>query len=42
MAYARVLHDGVVVDVAVEEPLEIRVDAMPLAVTMCTPAMTRS
>ena len=34
---ARVEHDGVVDQVAVEEPLEIRVDGEPLAVTMRTP-----
>jgi FdhD protein len=33
----RVDHDGVTDDVAVEEPLEIRVDGNPLAVTMRTP-----
>jgi FdhD protein len=35
--YASVEHDGVVDQVAVEEPLEIRVDGRPLAVTMRTP-----
>ena len=30
-------HDGVSDEVAVEEPLEIRVDGAPLAVTMRTP-----
>ncbi len=35
--YKRVLHDGLEDDVAVEEPLEIRVDGAPLAVTMRTP-----
>jgi FdhD protein len=35
--HARVEHDGVLDDVAVEEPLEIRVDGQPLAVTMRTP-----
>ena len=35
--YATIEHDGVVDQVAVEEPLEIRVDARPLAVTMRTP-----
>src|SRR6266511_1309386 len=35
--YATVEHDGVVDQVAVEEPLEIRVDGRPLAVTMRTP-----
>ncbi|MGH2851021.1 MAG: formate dehydrogenase accessory sulfurtransferase FdhD, partial [Solirubrobacteraceae bacterium] len=34
---ASVLHDGVRDEVAVEEPLEIRVDGAPLAVTMLTP-----
>src|SRR3954451_12166594 len=34
---ARVRHDGAVDDVAVEEPLEIRVDGMPLAVTVRPP-----
>lgn len=34
---ARVVRDGVPDDVAVEEPLEIRVDGEPLAVTMRTP-----
>jgi FdhD protein len=34
---ARVEHDGIVDQVAVEEPLEIRVDGRPLAVTMRTP-----
>jgi FdhD protein len=34
---ARVQHDGVRDEVAVEEPLEIRVDGEPLAVTMRTP-----
>ncbi|HEX2435791.1 MAG TPA: formate dehydrogenase accessory sulfurtransferase FdhD [Solirubrobacterales bacterium] len=33
----RVEHDGVADQVAVEEPLEIRVDGRPLAVTMRTP-----
>ena len=32
-----VLRDGVRDEVAVEEPLEIRVDGAPLAVTMRTP-----
>src|SRR5947209_8796025 len=36
-AYMKVRHDGVEDVVAVEEPLEIRVDAAPLAVTMRTP-----
>jgi FdhD protein len=36
-AYVRVEHDGVADVVAVEEPLEIRVDGEPLAVTMRTP-----
>jgi FdhD protein len=35
--YARIEHDGEVDAVAVEEPLEIRVDGEPLAVTMRTP-----
>jgi FdhD protein len=35
--YAVVEHDGVTDHVAVEEPLEIRVDGRPLAVTMRTP-----
>jgi FdhD protein len=35
--YRRVEHDGGVDEVAVEEPLEIRVDGHPLAVTMRTP-----
>jgi FdhD protein len=35
--YATVEHDGVTDQVAVEEPLEIRVDGRPLAVTMRTP-----
>jgi FdhD protein len=35
--YARVTHDGVEDFVAIEEPLEIRVDGAPLAVTMRTP-----
>ncbi len=35
--YARVHHDGRADDVAVEEPLEIRVDGRPLTVTMRTP-----
>jgi FdhD protein len=35
--YARVEHDGRSDEVAVEEPLEIRVDGAPLAVTMRTP-----
>jgi FdhD protein len=35
--YTTVEHDGVVDQVAVEEPLEIRVDGRPLAVTMRTP-----
>jgi FdhD protein len=34
---ARIEHDGVDDQVAVEEPLEIRVDGRPLAVTMRTP-----
>lgn len=36
-AYAAVTHDGGSDEVAVEEPLEIRVDERPLAVTMRTP-----
>jgi FdhD protein len=36
-AYTKVEHDGAVDAVAVEEPLEIRVDGQPLAVTMRTP-----
>jgi FdhD protein len=35
--HARASHDGVADEVAVEEPLEIRVDGEPLAVTMRTP-----
>jgi len=35
--HKRVLHDGREDEVAVEEPLEIRVDGQPLAVTMRTP-----
>ncbi len=35
--YARIEHDGVEDVVAIEEPLEIRVDGEPLAVTMRTP-----
>jgi FdhD protein len=35
--HRRVSHDGVEDEVAVEEPLEIRVDGRPLAVTMRTP-----
>ena len=35
--YATVEHDGRLDEVAVEEPLEIRVDGRPLAVTMRTP-----
>ena len=34
---ASVVHDGRVDAVAVEEPLEVRVDGEPLAVTMRTP-----
>src|SRR5947199_3868744 len=37
MSYVRVEHDGRSDEVAVEEPLEIRVDGAPLAVTMRTP-----
>jgi FdhD protein len=36
-SYARVHHDGRDDEVAVEEPLEIRVDGSPLTVTMRTP-----
>src|SRR3954469_22899805 len=36
-AHAVVEHDGARDEVAVEEPLEIRVDGAPLAVTMRTP-----
>ncbi len=36
-SYARVHHDGRDDDVAIEEPLEIRVDGSPLTVTMRTP-----
>jgi FdhD protein len=36
-AFAKVIHDGREDVVAVEEPLEIRVDGEPLAVTMRTP-----
>jgi FdhD protein len=35
--YVTIEHDGVTDEVAVEEPLEIRVDGRPLAVTMRTP-----
>lgn len=35
--HKRITHDGGVDEVAVEEPLEIRVDGRPLAVTMRTP-----
>src|SRR5436190_9744840 len=35
--HARVQHDGIHDDVAVEEPLEIRVDGAAMAVTMRTP-----
>jgi FdhD protein len=35
--YATVEHDGITDQVAVEEPLEIRVDGRPLTVTMRTP-----
>ena len=35
--YATVEHDGRIDHVAVEEPLEIRIDGLPLAVTMRTP-----
>jgi FdhD protein len=37
MSYVRVHHDDVLDAVAVEEPLEIRVDGRPLTVTMRTP-----
>jgi FdhD protein len=37
MSYVRLQHDEVVDAVAVEEPLEIRVDGRPLTVTMRTP-----
>src|SRR5947209_9179794 len=37
MSYTRVEHDGRYDEVAVEEPLEIRVDGEPLAVTMRSP-----
>ncbi len=36
-ALRTITHDGIVDTVAVEEPLEIRVDGQPLAVTMRTP-----
>src|SRR5436309_9486788 len=36
-AYTRITHDGGEDEVAIEEPLEIRVDGEPLAVTMRTP-----
>jgi FdhD protein len=35
--YVTIEHDGVADEIAVEEPLEIRVDGRPLAVTMRTP-----
>jgi FdhD protein len=35
--YARIEHDGESDEVAIEEPLEIRIDGEPLAVTMRTP-----
>jgi formate dehydrogenase assembly factor FdhD len=35
--YERIEHDGVTDEVALEEPLEIRVDGQALAVTMRTP-----
>src|SRR5437868_6970047 len=35
--HKRVTHDGLEDEVAVEEPLEIRVDGAPIAVTMRTP-----
>ena len=37
MSYVRVQHDDVLDAVAIEEPLEIRVDGRPLTVTMRTP-----
>ncbi|MBV9357349.1 MAG: formate dehydrogenase accessory sulfurtransferase FdhD, partial [Chloroflexi bacterium] len=37
MSYVRVEHDGRDDAVAVEEPLEIRVDGRPLSITMRTP-----
>jgi FdhD protein len=37
MSYVRVQHDDVLDAVAIEEPLEIRVDGRPLSVTMRTP-----
>jgi FdhD protein len=37
MSYVRVRHDDVLDAVAIEEPLEIRVDGRPLTVTMRTP-----
>jgi FdhD protein len=37
MSYVRIQHDDVLDAVAVEEPLEIRVDGRPLSVTMRTP-----
>ncbi len=37
MSYVRVEHDGHSDVVAIEEPLEIRVDGRPLTVTMRTP-----
>jgi FdhD protein len=37
MSYTRVAHDDGYDAVAVEEPLEIRVDGEPVAVTMRTP-----
>jgi FdhD protein len=37
MSYVRVRHDDVLDAIAVEEPLEIRVDGRPLTVTMRTP-----
>ena len=42
MMVRTVEHDGARDEVAVEEPLEIRVDGAPLAVTMRTPETTRS
>ncbi len=35
--FAVIRRDGLADEVAVEEPLEIRVDGVPLAVTMRTP-----
>jgi FdhD protein len=41
-AHATVRVDGLADEVAVEEPLEIRVDGRPLAVTMRTPGHDES